>query len=192
MSPRRLGLARMLVGALGGALALSACALVGPPYTATHRQTAASARRGVIQQPNGVGQYMPPAASAAQQPIAGTNAAPPAAIQYRLGPAAQALVATAQRQQRGGHYGLAAETLERALSIEPRDPLVWLALSRESLSSGNAAQAYGMARKALYLASGDASVQASAWGMIAATLRAEGRNQAALAAEHKAALLSVQ
>ncbi len=192
MSPRRLGLARILVAALGGALALSACALVGPPYTATHPQTAASARRGVIQQPNGVGQSEPPAASAAQQPIAGTNAAPPAAIQYQLGPAAQALVATAQTQERGGNYGLAAETLERALSIEPRNPLVWLALSRESLSSGNAAQAYGMARKALYLASGDASVQASAWGLIAATLRAEGRNQEALAAEHKAALLAVQ
>jgi len=113
-------------------------------------------------------------------------------VHYQLGPATQALVATARAQARGGNYGLAAETLERALSIEPRNPLVWLALGRESLAAGNAAQADGMARKALYLASGDPATQAASWGLIAAALRAEGRNQEALAAEQKAAQLQVQ
>ncbi len=191
MACQRYGFARAAVGALGAAVALSGCALVGPPYAAAHPNAAASARHGVIQQPNGAQPSMW-AAAAAPAASGAPGAVPPAPPQYRLGPAAQSLVAMARVQQRSGNFGLAAETLERALSIEPRNPLVWLALGRESLASGNAAQAYGIARKALYLASGDAHAEASAWGLIAATLRAEGRNQEALAAEHKAALLSVQ
>jgi tetratricopeptide (TPR) repeat protein len=191
MAHQRYGCARAAVGALGAAVALSGCALVGPPYAAAHPNAAASVRRGVIQQPLGAQPGVWAAAPAQGAP--GTpGAVPPAPPQYQLGPAAQSLVAMARVQERSGNFGLAAETLDRALSIEPRNPLVWLALGRESLAAGNAAQAYGIARKALYLASGDPHAESSAWGLIAATLRAEGRNPEALAAEHKAALLSVQ
>jgi tetratricopeptide (TPR) repeat protein len=186
--------ARAALCSLGAAMVLSGCALVGPPYSATHQTAARSARRGVIQQPNGMQSGVPvapPAQAATAAPAAG-SLAPPPPPQYQLGPAAEALVTSADVQERAGHYGVAAETLERAVSIEPRNPLVWIALARESLAAGNPAQAYGMARKALYLASGDPLAEASAWGQIAAALRAEGHNQAALAAEHKAALLSVQ
>ncbi len=191
MGRRRYGLARTALGALGAAVALAGCALVGPPYGAGHPSTARSARSGAIEQPAGGAPVGASAAPAQSLPGVFTPAPPPAP-HYRLGPAAQALVTAAQSQENARNYGLAAETLERALSIEPRNPLVWLALGHESLGAGNAAQAYGMARKALYLASGDPAVQSSAWGLIAAALRAQGRNQAALAAEHKAALLSVQ
>ena len=190
MARQRYGFARAAVGALGAAVALSGCALVGPPYAAAPPNAAASARRGVIQQPNGAQPGTWSAAAGQAEP--GSPGAPPAPPNYQLGPAAQSLVAMARVQQRSGNFGLAAETLDRALSIEPRNPLVWLALGHESLAAGNPAQAYGLARKALYLASGDTHAEASAWGLIAATLRAEGRNQEALAAERKAALLSVQ
>jgi tetratricopeptide (TPR) repeat protein len=193
MSARGSRPVRLSAAALGAALAVSACALVGPPYTARHPQPAANGRSGVISQP--VPASAPPTgalSSAAPQPLPGSaNGAAPA-VHYQLGPATEALVSTARAQEQGGNFSLAAETLERALSIEPRNPLVWLALGRESLAAGNAAQADGMARKALYLASGDAAAQASSWGLIAAALRAEGRNQQALAAEQRAAQLQVQ
>ena len=185
---------RLGAAALCAGLMVSGCALVGRPYTARHPRSAANSRTGAISQPAPPGAPPPPGAlssSASQSfPVSPSGAAP--AVHYQLGPAAQALVATARAQQRAGSYGLAAETLERALSIEPRNPLVWLALGRESLAAGNAAQADGMAHKALYLASGDHAAQASSWGLIAAALRAEGRNQEALAAEQKAAQLQVQ
>jgi len=124
-------------------------------------------------------------------PLTSTPAPPGTAAprHFQLSPPAAALVSMAQGQEHSGNYGLAAQTLERALSIEPRNPLVWIALGRESLAAGSPAQAYGMARKALYLADGAPHVQASAWGLIAAALRAQGKNQAAVAAEQKAAEL---
>ena len=193
MSARGIRSTRLAGAALGAAAVLSACALVGPPYSTTHPGSAADARRGVIEQPAPATAVQPNSQPGVSQPAypGGVNGPPPAP-HFQLGPAAQALVASARVQERGGNFGLAAETLERALSIEPRNPLVWLALGHESLASGNAAQANGIARKALYLASGDTSAEASAWGLIAATLRAEGRNQQALAAEQKAAQLQMQ
>ncbi|MGC8518649.1 MAG: hypothetical protein ACP5P4_09000 [Steroidobacteraceae bacterium] len=185
---------RFSAAALCTGLAVSGCALVGPPYTASHPQSDSNGRSGVISQsaPPGVAQPPESLSSSPSQAFPGSTPGAPPAVHYQLGAAAEALVATARAQQRAGNYAFAAETLERALSIEPRNPLVWLALGRESLAAGQAAQADGMARKALYLASGDPAAQASSWGLLAAALRAEGRNQEALAAEQKAAQLQVQ
>ncbi|MGH8297759.1 MAG: hypothetical protein ACRES6_00570 [Steroidobacteraceae bacterium] len=49
-----------------------------------------------------------------------------------------------------------------------------------------------MGRKALYLATGDPHAQPSAWELIAASLRAQGRNDEAYVAEEKAVSLSPQ
>ena len=197
MSRRPAGLARTALAALLGAALLSSCALVGPPYASTRPNTDSGVRSGVLPHSSGAPENAPLANSGgfwSSQPGAAVSSAgaPQAMPQYALGPAAQSLVADAQLQERRRDYGLAAETLERALSIEPRNPRVWVELAKETLASGHAAQADGMARKALYLAAGNPSVQASAWGVIAATLRAEGQRQAAVAAEQKAAELSAQ
>ena len=168
------------------ASALSACAVLGPPVSGpAGGPQPRSARRGVLQQPES--SWPPPPTLQSTPPAPGVPAPP--ARQFQLGEAAASLVSIAQGQERSGNYGLAAQTLERALSIEPRNPLVWIALGQENLSAGSPAQAYGMARKALYLASGDPGVQASAWGLIAAALRAQGQSQAAAQAEQKAAEL---
>lgn len=179
-------------GAVLAAMALASCSVLGPPVSGApgESSSAPSARQGTIEQTPASGpQAAVPLQSAPAAPGLGL---PPAAPQFQLGPAAAALVSTARVQERGGNFALAAETLERALAIEPRNPLVWLELARESLAAGNPAQADGMARKALYLATGDSAVQASAWGLIAAALRAQGQNQAAVAAEQRAARLSVK
>ena len=173
----------LATGVLVTVAALSGCTVYGPPRAApSSGPQSSSQRRGVIEQPQ-AGQPV--------APLEGTPAPPDmtAPRHFQLSPPAAALVSMAQAQEHSGQYGLAAQTLERALAIEPRNPLVWIALGRESLSAGSPAQAYGMARKALYLAGGAPGAQASAWSLIAAALRAQGRRQAAVAAEQKAAEL---
>lgn len=164
---------------------LASCAVLGPPPPQTPGPTPTNPQaQGTSQAPGSArpGSQTPP--EAAPAPPA------PQQRQFALGAAAASLVGAAHAQEQSRNYGVAAETLERALSIEPHNPLVWIELGRENLLAGNAPQAYGMGRKALYLASGDPHAQASAWELIAASLRAQGRNDEAYAAEEKAVALN--
>jgi len=131
-----------------------------------------------------------PGGSSAQPPT--TSPFAPPARQFRLGSAASALVAQAHTQAGAGEYAGAGATLERALRIEPDNPLLWVELGRVQLSQGNAGQAGGMGRKALALATGDPSAQASAWRLIADSLHAQGRTEEAVEAEQRAATLQPQ
>ena len=136
-----------------------------------------------------------------QSPEAGAGATPsgatPPAVpapptptrQYRLGSAASALVAQAHTRAAAGDYPAATATLERALRIEPENPLAWIELGRVQLASGNAAQADHMGHKALGLATGDPNAQAAAWRLISDSLRVRGRNEEASAATAHADLL---
>jgi predicted Zn-dependent protease len=116
---------------------------------------------------------------------------PPAPTrQYRLGGAASALVAQAHTRAAAGDYAAATATLERALRIEPENPLVWIELGRVQLAAGNAAQGDSMGHKALGLATGDPNAQSAAWRLIADSLIARGRNQeASSASAHADALI---
>jgi predicted Zn-dependent protease len=121
---------------------------------------------------------------------------PPAPVQpppkrFRLSAASSALVAQAQKQAKGGETVAATATLERALRIEPDNPLLWLELGRLRLNERNPAQAHSMGRKALALATGDTRAQAAAWRLIASALKAQGRNQEASEAEARASTLAV-
>jgi len=116
--------------------------------------------------------------------------ATPAPRQFHLGPAASALVAQAHQQALHGDNGQAGATLERALRIEPDNPLVWIELGRVRLSENNAAQAAAMGRKALALAAGDPATQSSAWRLIADSLRARGDNLQAAEADRRAHALA--
>lgn len=179
----------LIAAVLAGGL-LTGCVLLSPPESEGPANTSTGSQS---QQ-----RAAPPSAAPAGQPNApGAAPAPTAPEQkapqqraFTLGAAAGALVSAAHAQEQSRNFGLAAETLERALSIEPRNPLVWIELGRENILAGNAAQAYGMGRKAVYLASGDPRAQASAWELVAASLRAQGRNDEAYVAEEKAVSLS--
>ncbi|MGH8180068.1 MAG: tetratricopeptide repeat protein [Steroidobacteraceae bacterium] len=179
----------LITAVLAGGL-LAGCVLLSPPEPEGSANTSTGAQS---QQREAA----PPAAPAAQPNAPGGAPAPMAPGQqapqqrtFMLGAAAGALVGVAHAQEQSRNFGLAAETLERALSIEPRNPLVWIELGRENILAGNPAQAYGMGRKAVYLASGDPRAQASAWELVAASLRAQGRNDEAYVAEEKAVRLS--
>jgi Flp pilus assembly protein TadD len=103
-----------------------------------------------------------------------------------LGNASQALVTQAHQQAGGGDYAGAAATVERALRIEPDNPLLWTELGRIRLGENDPGQAEAMGRKALALATGDPAAQSSAWHLIADSLRARGRNGEAADAERRA------
>ena len=180
---------RMMIGAILATGLLAACTLLNPPEPPPGGSTQSYPPQESPQAPSS-------APTASPSPFQGTPAptqpqpAPPQQKAFTLGAAAGALVGEAHAQEQTRNFGLAAETLERALSIEPRNPLVWIELGRENILAGTPAQAYGFGRKALYLASGDPRTQSSAWQLIAASLRAQGRNDEAYAAEEKAVSLS--
>src|SRR5215470_980604 len=129
-----------------------------------------------------------PGTAVPQPPPPPERPAPPPPRQFHLSAASSALVTQAHAQAAGGDFGQAAATLERALRIEPDNPLLWIELGRLRLSDNNPAQADAMGRKALALSTGDATTQASAWQLIAEALKAQGKNgEAAEAERHLAA-----
>lgn len=182
---------KVMFGALAIGGFLAGCALLSPPQSETAGNTAGYPQRQEQQAPP-AGPTAQPAPPAGAQAPAPSEQQAPQQREFTLGAAATALVGDAHTQEQSRNFGLAAETLERALSIEPHNPLVWIELGRENILAGNPTQAYGMGRKAVYLASGDPRAQASAWQLIAASLRAQGRNDEAYAAEEKAVSLSPQ
>lgn len=107
-----------------------------------------------------------------------------------LSPASQALVAQAQAQRRKGDLPGATVSLERALRIEPNNPLLWIELGRLRMDQGNFPQAENMGRKALAMAVGDDSTQSRAWELIAESLRARGKNPQAEEALDRARALA--
>lgn len=79
----------------------------------------------------------------------------------------------------------ASSTLDRAVRIEPNNPLVWIEVGRLRLADNDAHQAEACARKALALASGDRAAQAQAGRVLADALRSQGRNQEAMDVERR-------
>jgi tetratricopeptide (TPR) repeat protein len=146
---------------------------------------------GAASRPGGGAGAQPPSGSAQPPPLAPPERpAAPVPRQFQLGAAAHALVSQAHQQAGGGDYAQAAATLERALRIEPDNPLLWIELGRVQLGENNPAQADAMGRKALTLASGDAAAQALAWHLVADAARARGRNADAYDAERRAQSLA--
>ncbi len=97
----------------------------------------------------------------------------------QLSPATRALVTQAHAQIAHADLPGASSTLDRALRIEPDNPLLWVERGRLRLTESDPHQAEICGRKALALASGDRSAQALAGRLLADALRAQGRNQAA-------------
>jgi tetratricopeptide (TPR) repeat protein len=107
--------------------------------------------------------------------------------EHTIGPAARALVTQARAQAASGDYAVAAASIERALKIEPENPLLWIELGKVRQAQGNHAQAEMMGRKALAAAADDPKAQSAAWRLIAESQRARGRVQEARESEARAA-----
>jgi tetratricopeptide (TPR) repeat protein len=111
--------------------------------------------------------------------------APPPPRENHLSPATRALVTQSRTLASRGDLDGASSTLDRALRIEPNNPLLWIELGRLRLAESDAHQAEGCGRKALSAASGDRAAQAQAGRLLADALRAQGRNQEAIEIERQ-------
>ena len=114
----------------------------------------------------------------------------PKAPAATLSPASKALVSQAQAQRKKGDLPGATVTLERALRIEPSNPLLWIEMGRLRMDQRNYAQAEAMGRKALAMSVGDDRTQSQAWQLIADSLKARGKNPQAQEAAEKARALA--
>ena len=112
--------------------------------------------------------------------------------EFRLSAASAALVKQSRTQSVKGEYPAAIATLERALRIEPSNPLVWIELGQVHLASRNAPQAESMGRKAVALATGVPMVQSTAWRLVGDALRARGKDIEANEAYQRASTASTR
>jgi len=110
----------------------------------------------------------------------------PAPREFRLSPATQSLVGAGSHPSRDAATCSAPQsTLDRALRIEPSNPLLWIELGRIRLVEGDAHQAEVCGRKALALASSDQRALSGAGHLLADALRTQGRNQEASEVESR-------
>jgi hypothetical protein len=103
-----------------------------------------------------------------------------------LSPASRALVGQAQTQLASKNFAVAASSLERALRIEPDNPLLWTELGKVRQAEGNFVQAENMGRKAVSMSTNAPKAQSAAWSLIAESLRARGKNPQAQEAQARA------
>ena len=77
-----------------------------------------------------------------------------------------ALLQKSQNQSSAGRWESAGASLERALRIEPRNPVLWQKLARVRLEQENYPQAENLAAKSNSLAGGDQGLRAENWRII--------------------------
>jgi hypothetical protein len=133
-----------------------------------------------VPQPSGPVTPVPPPSPAPSPPRP-----PPPPRENHLSPATRSLVTQSRALASHGDLDGASSTLDRALRIEPNNPLLWIELGRLRLAENDAHQAEGCGRKALALASGDHGTQAQAGRLLADALRAQRRNQEAVEIERQ-------
>jgi tetratricopeptide (TPR) repeat protein len=100
-----------------------------------------------------------------------------------------ALVAQAHTDLDSGRRDNAAAAIERALRIEPRNPLLWHELAKVRLAEGRHPQAEQLATKSNSLATGNKRLKAANLRLIAAARAGRGDNDGAQAALSQAAEL---
>lgn len=97
-----------------------------------------------------------------------------------------ALLDQAEQQANAGELEPAAASLERAIRIDPRNPVLWYHLATVRLSQGEASQAEQLAVKSNSLAAGNRTQQARNWRLIAQARREQNDTRGAAAAEQRA------
>jgi hypothetical protein len=100
-------------------------------------------------------------------------------------PAVAALLRDAEADRVSGNLDRAAATAERAIRIQPRNPLVWQQLAQIRLQQHQSAAAEGMAKKSNVLGAGNHVLVQRNWSIIAEARRQRGDTQGAADAEAK-------
>lgn len=100
--------------------------------------------------------------------------------------AVTALLNKAKNQSAAGRMDEAGANLERAMRIEPRNPVLWHELARVRLEQGQYRQAENMAAKSNMLAGTNRYLQAQNWRIIGEARSRRGDLQGARKAFEKA------
>lgn len=124
--------------------------------------------------------------AAASQPPAGSGGYSRPEPEPTSGDAARSLMQTAESQAAAGDSTAAAATLERALRIEPRNPVLLSRLASVRYSQGQYQRAVNFAAKSNSLASGHTGLKRNNWQLIAKSRRALGDEHGAREAEQQA------
>lgn len=119
--------------------------------------------------------YVPPPVPSPGTPV--VRSQPPAVV---------ALLDQAEQQANAGELESAAASLERAIRIDPRNPVLWYHLATVRLSQGESAQAEQLAVKSNSFAAGNRTQQARNWRLIAQARREQNDTGGAAAAEQRA------
>lgn len=112
--------------------------------------------------------------------------APRAPLRPEGGAAVVELIERAQADQEAGALARAAATLERALKIEPRNPLLWFRLASVRRRQGRDEEAEALAMRSLSFISGKRELAARNWELIAAVRGARGDQAGAAKAGQEA------
>ena len=137
------------------------------------------------------GQGLPPSARDSSAGYQAPGYVPPRDKQYVRAVAAQppavvALLQQAEQQANAGDLDSATASLERAIRIDPRNPVLWFHLATVRLAQGEPAQAEQLATKSNSLAPGNYAQQSRNWLLIAAARRQLNNGPGAAAAEQRA------
>lgn len=161
------------------ALLLSACASVPPGKRAPVVDAGTPAEAGTSQAP--APDTGEPEDSAGVEVIPLERSAPEGTSS-----AVTSLLARAESASRDRDWSAAAASLERALRIEPRNPVLWNRLAGVRLQQGQYRQAEQLAAKSNSLAGDDRLLQARNWRLIARARRQLGDERGAAEAERRA------
>lgn len=101
-------------------------------------------------------------------------------------PAVLALLEEADAAGGAGQWDASAATLERAIRIQPRNPMLWHRLAKTRLQQGQFQAAEDLAKKSNVFAGGDQELVKQNWLLIAAARRQKGDREGAQDAEAKA------
>lgn len=110
----------------------------------------------------------------------------PKAEEPSFPPAVLALLQEAEASSAGGQLDNAAAILERAIRIQPRNPLPWQQLAEVRLRQHQPVLAEDLAKKSNVLAKGNATLTRKNWSIIAEARRQKGDPQGAADADAKA------
>ena len=151
--------------------------------------TSSNYRSPVIEQGTVAPAGSVPSPAKPQQP-ATSGSVPPRSQSTTAQPAAVvALLDRAEQQANSGDLDAAAVTLERAIRIDPRNPVLWHHLATLRLAEGEAVEAEQLAAKSNSLAAGNYSLQVRNWELIADARRHRGDVAGSRSAEQRARAL---
>lgn len=103
-----------------------------------------------------------------------------------------ALMESARTDNAAGKPDAAAATLERALRIEPRNPVLWQELARLRLQQGQYQQAEGLAARSNGWAANDKPLRAENWRLIGEARLKRGDHAGAQGAFDTATRLGIE